>query len=189
MKESRIISVSGIGPVLFEHSVRARRIVITVRPQKGVRVAIPGRTSINSALEFVKKKKQWIIKQFGRITEYEGQKKALAESFAGIDREEAKRKLTARLKELAIRHGFTYNKVCLRNQQTRWGSCSQKNNISLNMKLVILPEELLDYVLIHELVHTRIHNHSRRFWTELDKYVGSGKRMAAKLRKYDTRWT
>jgi predicted metal-dependent hydrolase len=188
MKESRNINVNGIGPILFEHSFRARRIIISIRPQKGVRVAVPGRTSFNLALEFVHKKKQWLQKQLARIAEYENRNKALADSFAAIDRVEAKKKLTTRLKQLAEKHGFTCNRVSLRNQQTRWGSCSRKNNISLNMKLIVLPEELVDYVILHELVHTRIHDHSRRFWSELDKYTGNGKALASKLRNYDTRW-
>ena len=57
-----------------------------------------------------------------------------------------------------------------------------KNNISLNIKLVLLPENLLDYVILHELVHTRIHNHSKKFWAELDKYVVDSKAMAKRLR-------
>jgi len=187
MKESRNINVNGIGLVLFEHSFRARRIIISIRPQKGVRVAVPGRTSVNSALEFVHQKKVWIQNQLARIAEYENQNKALANSFAAIDRVAAKRKLTTRLKQLAEKHGFTCNRLSIRNQQTRWGSCSHKNNISLNIKLVVLPEELIDYVVLHELVHTRIHDHSRRFWSELDKYAGNGKALASKLRNYDTR--
>jgi predicted metal-dependent hydrolase len=188
MKESRNINVNGIGLVLFEHSSKARRIVISIRPQKGVRVALPGRTSVNSALEFVHKKKQWIQKHLARNAEYENQRKALANPFSAIDRVEAKKKLTTRLEQLAEKHGFTYNRVFLRNQKTRWGSCSHKNNISLNIKLVVLPEELIDYVMLHELVHTRIHDHSKSFWSELDKYAGNGKLMASKLRSYDTRW-
>jgi predicted metal-dependent hydrolase len=188
MKESRKVNVNGIGPVLFEHSFRARRIIISITPQKGVRVAVPGRTSINSALEFVLKKKPWIRKQLASIAENESQNKALANTFAAIDREEAKKQLTTRLKQLAEKNGFNINRVFIRNQHTRWGSCSHKNNISLNVKLVVLPDKLVDYVILHELVHTRIHNHSQRFWSELDKYVGNGKFMASKLRNYDTRW-
>jgi predicted metal-dependent hydrolase len=188
MKESRIINVNGIGPVLFEHSFRARRIIISIRPHQGVRVAVPGRTSVNSALDFVRAKKPWLRKQLARIAENESQNKALANSFAAVDREEAKKKLTTRLKQLAEKNGFSINRVFIRNQQTRWGSCSRKNNISLNVKLVVLPDKLVDYVILHELVHTRIHDHSKRFWSELDKYVGSGKLIARKLRSFDTRW-
>ena len=95
--------------------------------------------------------------------------------------------LTDRLRFLAARHKFDYKKITIRNQKTRWGSCSHRNTISLNLKLVILPEELQDYVMMHELVHTRIHNHSHHFWEELDRYVGNGKRLAANLRDYDLR--
>jgi predicted metal-dependent hydrolase len=188
MKESRSINVSGIGPVLFEHSFRARRIIISIQPQRGVRVAVPGRATVNSALEFVQAKKQWIRKQLAKIAACENQLKTLASSFAATDRAEAKKKLITRLKQLAEKHGFTYQRVFIRNQQTRWGSCSHKNNISLNVKLVVLPEDLIDYVMLHELVHTRIHDHSKRFWTELDKYIANSKLTASRLKNYDTRW-
>jgi predicted metal-dependent hydrolase len=188
MKESLSINVDGIGPVLFEHSNRARRIVISVRPQKGVRVALPGQTPADSAMDFIRRKKPWIQKQLNLLEETANRNNVLANSFTAIDRTEAKHKLIARLKQLAEQYGFSCNRVSIRNQQTRWGSCSRKNNISLNLKLAVLPEELMNYVILHELVHTRVHDHSNKFWSELDKYTGSGKTLAKKLRNYDTRW-
>ncbi|MFC2022976.1 M48 family metallopeptidase [Chloroflexota bacterium] len=101
-----------------------------------------------------------------------------------IDRVKAKALLAIRLKRLAKDNGYSYNRVFIRNQKTRWGSCSIKNNISLNMKLVNLPDELIDYVVLHELVHTRRKDHSKAFWLEMDKLVGNGKKMALRLRKY-----
>ena len=91
--------------------------------------------------------------------------------------------LTRKLFGLAEQNGFTVNKVSIRNQKTRWGSCSSLNNINLNIKLVKLPEELVDYVLFHELVHTKIKNHSKAFWSELDYYVGDAKKLDKKLKK------
>ncbi len=179
----------GIGPVLFRRSSRARRIIISVQTQNGVRVAVPDRTSFDSALEFVGVKKQWIRKHLVKIAENETQRKALAKSFASIDRGEAKRELTARLKQLAEKHGFTYSGVCIRNQRTRWGSCSRMNAISLNMKLLALPEDLIDYVILHELVHTRFHDHSKKFWAELEKHVKNARQVESRLKDYDTRWT
>jgi len=183
MADSRTIHVDVIGPILFERSKRARRIIISVKPSTGVRVAVPNRVSFKSALEFVNLKKHWIQKHLVRIKQMESQRQAMNSSVI-IDTVMAKKKLTSRLHYLAEIHGFTYNKVSIRNQKTRWGSCSSKNNISLNMKLVLLPDGLVDYVLLHELVHTRVHDHSKRFWAELDKYVGDGKAMAKRLRKY-----
>ena len=184
MVNSQIIRLEGIGDILFEHSARARRIVITVRPRGGVRVAVPRRTSFKSALEFAHVKEKWIKEHLGIIKEHERQKKAFNEAFLNIDKKEAGKKITGKLHELARQNGFTYNKVSIRNQRTRWGSCSGKGNISLNIKLVALPPELFDYVILHELVHTRIHNHSKKFWNELDKYVENGKAKAKRLVEY-----
>jgi predicted metal-dependent hydrolase len=74
--------------------------------------------------------------------------------------------------------------VFFRNQTTLWGSCSSRNNISLNMKVVCLPEELIDYVILHELAHTRVKNHSNDFWVLMNKLVGNGKAKAARMREY-----
>ena len=108
----------------------------------------------------------------------------MANSLATIDKANAKKKLTTRLKQLVEKHGFTYNKVFMRNQKTRWGSCSRKNNISLNMRIARLPGDLIDYVIMHELVHTRVRNHSPDFWAALSKLGIDGKEMAPKLRKH-----
>ena len=178
------INVNGIGPVLIEHSRRAKRVSISVKATQGVRVAVPLRVSFNKALEFVHLKKPWIKKHLAIIARRETEGSSLAELSETIDRAKARRHLIDRLNKLAKAHGFTFNRVSLRSQKTRWGSCSHKNNISLNVKLVLLPEDLVDYVILHELVHTRIHNHSKRFWEELDRYVGNSKAFASRLRKY-----
>ena len=99
------------------------------------------------------------------------------------DKAKVKNMLTERLRYLTEKHGFTYNRVFIRNQKTRWGSCSHKNNISLNMKLIRLPDELIDYVILHELVHTDRKDHGKAFWTEMDKIIGDGKKMASRLKK------
>ncbi len=83
---------------------------------------------------------------------------------------EAKNYLIPRLFFLAQKFGFKYNKVSLRNQKTRFGSCSFSNNISLNINLLNYDFDIIDYVLIHELCHTKIKNHSKNFWLEVEKY-------------------
>ncbi|MES0491183.1 MAG: SprT family zinc-dependent metalloprotease [Leptospirales bacterium] len=77
--------------------------------------------------------------------------------------------LPERLAKLADMHGFSYNRLALKNVRSRWGSCSSQNNINLNIHLMRLENKLVDYVLIHELCHTIEKNHSKRFWDLLEK--------------------
>lgn len=181
------IEIDGIGAVTFERSRRAKRVVVSIRPFKGIRVAVPHGVSFKKAEEFVYSKIDWIKKHLTKIKRQESDYTANSAVFETIDREEARAKLSRRLRQLADKYGFGYNRAFFRSQKTRWGSCSRKNNISLNMKLVKLPDELIDYVILHELVHTRKKNHSKAFWAELDKLVGNGKQLASKLKDYSIR--
>ncbi|MBD3250644.1 MAG: DUF45 domain-containing protein [Candidatus Pacebacteria bacterium] len=72
--------------------------------------------------------------------------------------------LKKRVEQLADKMGQEFNRLYLRNQKTRWGSCSSKGNLSLNWRLVHFPTQIIDYVLVHELAHLEHHNHSTRFW-------------------------
>jgi len=184
MANAITLKMNGVGAVLFERSKRARRVIISIKPFKGVRVAVPDRVSFNKAEAFVRTKIDWIKKQSEKINQYEKEYNFTSGANDDIDKAKAKSMLTGRLKNLAEKHGFTYNRVSIRNQRTRWGSCSRKNNISLNMKIVKLPDELVDYVILHELVHTHKKDHGKAFWTEMDKLVGDGKKMSSRLKKY-----
>ena len=101
-----------------------------------------------------------------------------------IDKEYATDFLLKRLEKIAKMDGFIYNKAIIRNQKTRWGSCSGKNNINLNMQLMNIPNYLIDYVILHELVHTKVKNHSPLFWGSLNRYVGNAKAIDKELKKY-----
>ncbi len=99
---------------------------------------------------------------------------------------EAKMALPPRLATLAKEHGYQYNKVFIKNLKSRWGSCSGRDNINLNLHLMRLPDELVDYVLLHELVHTVHKDHSAAYWKELNKVTGNkAKRLQAQLREYN----
>jgi predicted metal-dependent hydrolase len=185
MVHSNTVEITGVGLVLFERSTKAKRLSISVKPFTGVRVAVPDGLSFKKAEEFVYTKKDWIQRHLARTKQYEEKDEIASAAPDSIYKAKAKRKLRGRLKYLAGKHGFTYNRVFIRNQKTRWGSCSQKNNISLNMKLIKLPGELMDYVILHELVHTKVKNHSNGFWAELNGLVGNGKGMALTLREYE----
>lgn len=182
--KSKIIEIDGVGQILFERSKRARHISISVKPFKGVRVAVPYGVLFDKAKQFSQSKRNWIKKHLDKMKQVEKEHEAFSKHSTEINRAEARKKLVNRLNELSEQHGFSYNKVFMRSQKTRWGSCSSKNNINLNMKLVRLPDEMIDYVLLHELVHTRIKNHTNAFWAELNKFVGDAKGMSKKMNEY-----
>jgi hypothetical protein len=154
---------------------------------------VPLRLSLKEAKDFAHTKSRWIRKHLDKMKRIEQQHETIrpdrvgvdidASSVEGIGRVAAGSRLIDRLNELAGKHGFAYNKVSVRNQRTRWGSCSPKNNISLNVKLAWLPDELIDYVILHELVHTLVRNHSKDFWAMLDSLVAHAKRMDSRLKE------
>lgn len=79
-------------------------------------------------------------------------------------------------------YNFKYNKVTIRNQSTRWGSCSRRGNINFNYKLALLPESLTDYVVVHELCHIGEFNHSKDFWDLVARMIPDYKERRQELR-------
>lgn len=97
-------------------------------------------------------------------------------------RKEARKYLPVRLNELSRKHQLSYNRVTIKNNRTRWGSCSQKNNINLSLHLMRLPDYLIDYILLHELAHTLHKNHGRRFWKDMEKICPNAKSLDKEMR-------
>ena len=175
------------GEIKFLSIRNARSIRIFVRPFEGVIVKFPRGVSPKKVTRFVNSKRSWIRQamESAQITE---QKSIAHFSASGsTSKTEIRKSLTARLNDLAQRHDFHYNKISLRDQQSRWGSCSAQNNISLNQKLYFLPDSLRDYVLVHELAHTREKNHSSAFWGILFGIFGKKqtREMRRDIKAYD----
>ena len=79
-------------------------------------------------------------------------------------KEEARSFIYRRLEYYGKTYGFEFNRVSIRNQRTRWGSCSRKGNLNFNYRILMLPQHLADYIIIHELCHLKELNHSSKFW-------------------------
>ncbi|MFC1548483.1 M48 family metallopeptidase [Candidatus Omnitrophota bacterium] len=188
MPKYRIIDIDEVGPVLFERSKRSKNLNIFVRPDDGVRVAIPYGISFKEAEEEIRSNKEWVRKQLARMEKEAREYDPELDLEAYIDVGAAMEALARRVRELAEKHGYVYKKVLIRENRSQWGSCSAKNTISLNAKLMMLPEELRDYVIMHELAHTRHKSHGKGFWKELDRYFGDAKAVDARLRKYILDW-
>jgi hypothetical protein len=99
-------------------------------------------------------------------------------------RKEAKKYLPVRLNELSRKHQLPYNRVIIKNNKSRWGSCSQKDNINLSLHLMRLPDHLIDYILLHELAHTLHKNHGRQFWKSMEKICPNAKSLDKEMRGY-----
>ncbi len=185
MNNPTTLYIPSLGPVLFNRSQRARHLSITVKPDQTVKVTIPKRVSLHAAKKFLQSKIPWVKKQLSRLQKL--RQNDPRQNLPPVNKREAKTILTDRINLLAQEHNFSYNRLYIRNQKTRWGSCSSKNNISLNMNLIRLPQKLQDYVILHELVHTKHKNHSKKFWKEMDRYVGDGKKLRKEMKKYRLR--
>jgi predicted metal-dependent hydrolase len=99
--------------------------------------------------------------------------------------QQAERILPDWLERVSCSTGLKYTDVSIRDQKTRWGSCSAQKNISLNQKLIFLPPELVDYILVHELCHTVQMSHSIKFWALVEKVMPDYKQRRKLLREYE----
>lgn len=176
--------VAGIGPVTFQRSRRARNLRITVQPLQPVRVVLPPGIPLEKGRDFLQSKKAWIARQLKMHEEVLKRHQVLLSSMKPVDPDTARRRLTARLETLASRFGFSYKKCLFRKQKTCWGSCSAENTISLNIHLAKLPARLTDYVILHELIHTRVKSHGPVFWKALEDVLPGAKERAGELRNY-----
>jgi len=181
MTPSTIINIEGIGSVLLERSTKAKRLNITIKPFKGVRVAVPIGVPFKVAEQLTRAKSKWLSHHIPRIRELEKIYETASLDKIAIDKKEASKVLVQKLEEIAEEHGYCYNRVSIRNQKTRWGSCSSNNNISLNVKLTQLPDTLRDFILLHELVHTRVKNHGKEFWSEITKVEPRARELAKQV--------
>lgn len=159
----KIFNDPQVGQVTFRKSVRSRGISIRVHPLKGVSVTLPYIMPFAAAQAFYALRREWVLDTMAK--QKDRFRNTAIPSAAEISawRKQAKEQLPPRLSELAVRYGFSYNKVTIKHNATNWGSCSTKGNINLNLNIVRLPRILQDYVLLHELCHLRHLDHGHAF--------------------------
>jgi len=180
----------------IRESARAKRLGITVHSDGRVTVTKPLRVSEKRVHAFVEKYRDWIeTSQAKFLRRAERQKKtglttlALPRPRKNSKAYEEARKLaralvTERLQHFNQVYGFRYGTISIRDQKTRWGSCSAAGNLSFNYRIVFLPQALQDYVVVHELAHVREHNHSARFWTQVARTVPDHTLLKKELKRY-----
>jgi predicted metal-dependent hydrolase len=161
--------------------VRSSYVRIRVGEDGRVAISMPRLTPMFVARRFLEQSRGSLRRQ---VRDLPTPVKRMSEEDKKRLRKEAEFWLKHRLHALAAQHGFSYERVRIMNARTRWGSCSSRGTISLNVALMRLPEELRDYVILHELTHTREMNHSKAFWAELGRYYPSYKVARRRMKKY-----
>ena len=158
--------------------IRSNRktVAIQVNSDLSVTVRAPRSVSEKDIEEILKKKEVWISKHIEKMKktkerfEAEPTEKLTREKVIALA-EEALKVIPAKVEYFAKVIGVTYGKITIRNQKTRWGSCSSKGNLNFNCLLMLAPPEVLDYVVVHELCHRKQMNHSKAFWSEVEKVL------------------
>ena len=158
--------------------IRSNRktIAIQINPDLTVTVRAPRRATQREIERILKEKEPWIRKHIEQFREkqmqYDQQKMAILsnEDIRQLAKD-AVEYIPKRVEHFAAIVGVTYGRVTIRNQKTRWGSCSEKGNLNFNCLLMLAPPEVLDYVVVHELCHRKEMNHSKAFWTEVEKVL------------------
>lgn len=181
-----------LGEIECVRSARARRISISVRKGGAVRLVYPRRVSQREAWAFLESKVAWVERARQRLAARTPVEPLLppAEAKERIEelRRAAKADLPARLERLSQQTGLQYAGLTIRAARTKWGCCTCRNTLSLSLFLMLLPEHLRDFVLLHELCHTVHYDHSPRFHALLDRLTGGReKELRRELRGYSIR--
>ncbi|MEQ2610138.1 M48 family metallopeptidase [Eubacterium ventriosum] len=168
--------------------IRTKRKTISIKVNNDLTITVraPIFTSDKEIGEILKSKEKWISKCIEQIKR-ENEELSKIDYFAAEEisklADKALNYIPGRVKYYANIIGVTYGKITIRNQKTRWGSCSSKGNLNFNCLLMLMPPEVIDYVVVHELCHRKQMNHSKAFWKEVEKILPNYKDSVGWLKK------
>ncbi len=164
---------------------KIKRMTLTVKQGGEVVVTIPWFFPEYSAQLFVQKKADWIIATQAKLEKKFKNKIPLRQTKTEFKqkKDQALNFVTARLEHFNTFYKFSYKDVRIKNHSSRWGSCSSKANLNFNYKIVDLPQELADYIVVHELCHLKEMNHAKKFWDLVGQALPDYKERRALLKK------
>ena len=156
----------------LKKSRRARRLRLAVYCDGTIVVTTPFNLKETTVEKFIREKSDWLFTKLAFFKQFKG--KALTR-YSEQDYFEYKEKAydlaVERIKYFNRTYKLHYNKINIKNQKTRWGSCSKKGNLNFNYKIALLPQRVADYIIVHELCHLQEFNHSQKFWTLVSKVM------------------
>ena len=148
-------------------------------------ITVPRKISFDKAKEFIFENAQWILEKLEIM-------KKISDNplFLNSSQEEylKYRKEAFELAQEKVNHfnqfyNFSYNKISIKKQKTRWGSCSRKGNLNFNYRILLIPEKFANYIIVHELCHLREFNHSGKFWELVEKSIPGYREIVREMRK------
>lgn len=168
---------------LFKTFSSSKSIRLIINAEGRLVVTAPRRISERYIRSFIVKKADWIMSALERFS-------ALPKKILGgsrkeylVYKEQARTLVTERLEHFNALYAFKYKNIAIRNQKTRWGSCSRKGNLNFNYKLALLAPRFADYIIVHELCHLEEFNHSAKFWKLVERAIPDYRLLRSELRK------
>ena len=169
----------------LRRSHRARRMRLTINCEGSLTVTLPNSFFFGekSAEKAIKEKANWILDKLEYFEKHrpkffwKGSKK----EFFGL-KKTAEKLVAEKIRHFNQFYSFDFQKISIRNQKTRWGSCSKSGNLNFNYKIVFLPEKLADYIIVNELCHLGEFNHSPKFWNLVAKTIPEHKKIRKEIR-------
>lgn len=170
----------------LKRNFKIKNLRVTIKEDGQVSVSAPMWLSVAKIEDFLQRKSDWIAHKINLIKNQEakiilpkGKKDYLQ------NKEKARKIITQKTKEVCEKIGLQFTKIRIGNQKSRWGSCAKNGTLSFNYKLIYLPENLREYIIVHEVCHLKELNHSSRFWRLVDDSFPSRKECRKNLKKFN----
>ncbi len=165
-------------------SGRSRSLRLAVYPGGELVVSAPRSLSLRTIEQFIVRKSKWVLEKIGELTSVPKIVKTKNSRLDFIRNKSTALKIARqKMEHFNQFYGLKWKKIMIKNQKTRWGSCSRQGNINFNYKIALLPERAVDYIIVHEMCHLVEMNHSRKFWNLVAKTVPDYARVRKQLRK------
>ncbi len=164
--------------------IRSKRktTVLQVKSDGEVIVRAPLHRSRREIDDFVRSRENWIAGAREKLADAQKDRRVITPQEREWGKKAAAMYIPERVAYFAARMGISYGRISIREQKTRWGSCSSAGNLNFNWKLMLVPKEFLDYVIVHELAHRREMNHSPRFWAIVEQELPDYKERRKQLK-------
>ena len=143
---------------------RAKHLSIRITRAGKVIVTKPRRVSLAHIEHVLVKKESWILSKIAHMKSLPPPPAKITKQEYALLKKQAQELAEKKVKHFNEKYNFSFKRITIKNQKTRWGSCSSKGNLNFNYKIALLPEELVDYIVVHELCRLQQMNHAKKFW-------------------------